>query len=203
VNRTLGLFKTTVIGGLVFLIPLVLVAVLLGKAFQLMMLVARPLDEWIPVDSVGGIALANLLAALTIVFCCFLAGLAARSALGRAAFQSLDSKLLLILPGYAFIRGMTAGMGEQEERGTLTPVLARFDDSSQVGFEVERLEGGLVAVYLPGAPDPWSGSLVYMTEDRIRALDVDLTTAAKAIRRLGHGSGQIIPPRAPGHPETG
>jgi uncharacterized membrane protein len=201
VNRTLGIFKTTLVGGLIFLIPLVLVAILLGKAFQFMLLLARPLDSLIPVDSIGGVALANLLAVVIIVFCCFVAGLAARSSLGRMAFQSLDSKLLLILPGYAFIRGMTSGIGEQGQQDALTPVLATFDDSSQVGFEVERLEGGLVAVYLPGAPDPWSGSLVYVTEDRIRPLHVDLATAAKTIRRLGQGSGQIIQTRAPDRPE--
>jgi uncharacterized membrane protein len=166
-----------------------------------MLLLARPLGERIPVDSIGGVALANLLAVVIIVFCCFVAGLAARSSLGRMALQSLDSKLLLILPGSAFITGMTSGIGEQEQQDALTPVLATFDDSSQVGFEVERLEGGLVAVYLPGAPDPWSGSLVYVTEDRIRPLHVDLATAAKTIRRLGQGSGQIIQTRAPDRPE--
>jgi hypothetical protein len=33
----------------------------------------------------------------------------------------------------------------------------RFDDLWQIGFEIERFEGGKVALFLPGSPDPWSG----------------------------------------------
>lgn len=55
--------RTTVVGGMFFVVPVVIVAVVFGKAFKLMMVVAKPLDTWIPADSIGGIAMANVLAA--------------------------------------------------------------------------------------------------------------------------------------------
>ena len=47
--------------------------------------------------------------------------------------------------------------------GLSMPVVASFDDQSQVGFEVEGLDNGLVADFLPGSPDTWSGTVAYMT----------------------------------------
>jgi uncharacterized membrane protein len=38
-------------------------------------------------------------------------------------------------------------------------VLARIEDSWQIAFLVERLEGGHVAVFMPGVPNPLSGSV--------------------------------------------
>ena len=52
--------KTTVIGGVVFLLPIIVVGMILGKAFGFMSRIAAPFAEWIPIDSVGGIALVNL-----------------------------------------------------------------------------------------------------------------------------------------------
>ena len=77
-SNRLDFFKNTVIGGLIFLVPIVVVIVVLGKAYKIMMVVAGPLDGLIPVDRVGGIALANLVAIVILVLCCYFAGLAAR-----------------------------------------------------------------------------------------------------------------------------
>ena len=69
VNR-FELAKTTLIGGLLFLIPLVIIVVVIGKAIGIMMVIAEPMADLLPVDSIGGIALANLLALLCLLFIC-------------------------------------------------------------------------------------------------------------------------------------
>ena len=38
----------------------------------------------------------------------------------------------------------------------MKPVLARFDDSLRIGFEMERTDAGIVTVYLPGSLTPSS-----------------------------------------------
>lgn len=182
--------KTTIIGGLVFLVPVVIVVAVVGKAFKIMLLVAKPVGTLIPTEYIGGITAANLLAVLAIALLCFIAGLLAKSGLAKKAYRSLNS-VLLAIPGYAFIKGFTDSMDSSEEAAkSLLPVIVRFDDNAQIGFEVERTGEGHVVVYLPGAPNPWSGSVVYFSKDRVKRLDITVAQAIRHIRGLGHGSAQ-------------
>lgn len=184
--------KTTFIGGLVFLVPIVIVFVIVGKAFQLMMLVAKPLSDWLPVDSVGGIALANVLALAAIVLSCFVFGVIARSARAQNINRGLNN-ILIAIPGYAFVKGYAESMDRSAEKAkSFIPVLARFDDYSQISFEIERTPRGNVAVYLPGAPNPWSGAVVYVEANRVEKLDMSVSEAVKNIEQLGHGSSKYI-----------
>jgi uncharacterized membrane protein len=157
-----------------------------------MMVIAAPLDSLIPVDQIGGVALANILALILVIIICFLAGLAAKSLYAKRIHESIDSKLRLFIPGYAFLKGMTGGLEEDSEDKHMIPVVAKLDDSAQIGFEVDRLESGLVVVYLPGAPNPWSGSVVLMTEDRIEKLNLKFTAVTKVMKRIGIGSAEAM-----------
>jgi uncharacterized membrane protein len=180
--------KTTIIGGLVFMVPVVIVAAVLGKALEIMTRVATPMGHMLPVDSIGGVAVGNLLALSVLALLCFVAGLVARSKLAKKVYRSLDT-MLLAIPGYAFVKGFTDGMADtQESTKSLIPVLVSFDDHEQIGFEIERLAQGKVVVYLPGAPSPWSGSVVYFSAERVKRLDLTVAQASNNIRRLGRGS---------------
>ena len=180
--------KTTIIGGLVFMVPLVIVTAVVGKALDIMTRVATPMGHMLPVDSIGGVVVGNLLALSALALLCFFAGLVAKSKLAAKVYRSLDN-MLLAIPGYAFVKGFTDGMAEtQENAKSLIPVLVRFDDHEQIGFEIERLAQGKVVVYLPGAPSPWSGSVVYFSAERVKRLDLTVAQASNNIRSLGRDS---------------
>jgi uncharacterized membrane protein len=80
-----------------------------------------------------------------------------------------------------------------EDTKGMSPVTARFDDSWQLAFEIERIEGGNVVIFLPGAPDPWSGSVCVVTGDRITPLDLTVNSAVDLMKRLGKGSTDALP----------
>ena len=191
--------KTTVIGGIVFLVPLIIAVAIIGKAFEIMKRVADPLSSLAPVDSVGDVAIVNLIAFMLIVLICFLAGLAARTESAGKLVRSLESHILSHIPVYAFVKGMTESLAGTEDGKGMKPVLVRLDDYSQVAFEIERVEGGNAVVYLPGAPNPWSGSVCVMTEDRVQPIDATVMSAVQNIRHLGRGSGELLPNK----PRTG
>ena len=69
---------------------------------------------------------------------------------------------------HAWVKGMTGEIHDEDAEEVLKPVLVRFDDQFQLAFEVDRTADGLVAVYLPGSPDPRSGAVSYVTGDRIQ-----------------------------------
>jgi uncharacterized membrane protein len=106
----------------------------------------------------------------------------------KKVYSAIDTALLA-MPGYAFVKGFTDSMNSSEEAAkSLIPVIVQFDDNAQIGFEVERTGRGNVVVYLPGAPNPWSGSVAYFNEERVTSLDMSVAQAIGNIRQLGRGS---------------
>lgn len=184
--------RVTIIGGIVFLVPLTVLIIILGKTANFLSKLAAPFAKWVPLDTVVGVALADLIAVVGIVVLCFLAGLFARSGVVARFVDSLESRVLYSIPGYSFIKSLTGSVAGIEDDKSLTPVLAKFDDASQVAFKVESLPDGQVVVYIPGAPDPWAGSLFVMAAERIEPLDRSLNEAVMNLRALGAGSSDFL-----------
>ena len=187
-KSTVQFLKTTVIGGLLFLVPVIIVIAIVGKAFEIMKKVAEPLSKFVPVDSVADIAILDLMALVFIVAVCFVAGLVARTAVASRMIDKLESRFLTNIPVYDVIKTkIQATITASEETG-MTPVLARFDDQWQIALVADRLDGGRVVLYLPGSPDPWSGTVAIVSEDRIEPLDTSLPPVMKTLKGLGKGS---------------
>lgn len=184
--------KTTILGGIIFLVPIAMIAILLTKAYHIGMAAAGPIDRMIPFDNIGGIALVNILAIALIVLLCFICGVLARIAFVATRINSLDGLLIDLMPGYAVAKGVIGSVANQEEiSALLTPVLVRFDDYSQIAFEIERNETEAV-IFLPGAPSTWSGSTVMVDLARIQKIDAPTHKTVKTMRVLGRGSLQLV-----------
>jgi uncharacterized membrane protein len=188
-----SLVKSTAIGGVVFLLPLVLAVVVFGKAFSIVKTVSSPVANLISAERVAGYAVADLLALTVLLVVTVLAGLLARSPVFDDFYRKIDAIILQLIPGYSYIKGMTGSLSDSDAEQSLKPVAAIQDDTVLIGYEVERLTDGWVAVYLPGAPDARSGSVGYFTDDRIVPLDTDFAGIASCLKTLGRGSNKIIP----------
>jgi uncharacterized membrane protein len=187
-------FKTTVIGGLLFLVPVVVLIIVVTKAIGLMMMVAEPMAGFIPVDSIGGVALANILAVIAVVLLCFIAGLLARRALVKTTVENVESKVLSKVPGYVLIKGMLSGL-EEDDTHRLYPVLATFGDAARIGLEIERIEDGRVVVMTPSSPNPWSGLVHIMAPEHVQRLDLAMAEYMENVERFGQGMGELLHPR--------
>ena len=185
-------FKTTVIGGIVFMIPIVIFAMIITKAIELTNKLAVPLSHMLPIESIGHVAVVDLIALIIILLICFMAGFAAKTTYARKHLSLLESKVLSKFPAYDFLKSKIYTVLQAEEVEGIKPVLVRFDDSWQIAFEVENIPGGTSAVFLPGAPDPWSGSVCIVTEDRIQSLDAPLPVIIRTLKRLGKGSSEHL-----------
>jgi len=186
------LIRTTLIGGILFLIPLVFAVVVVGKAFQIMKVVATPLAKLIPAQNLAGYAVVELLTVGIMILGCLLAGTLARSPWGRKVNEKLDAVLLQMIPGYAWVKGITGGIRDDDAEDLLKPVLVRFDDQTQLGLEVDRAADGRVTVYVPGAPDPRSGAVSYVTSDRIQPVNAGFKAVVKICKNLGRGSTEML-----------
>jgi uncharacterized membrane protein len=79
-----------------------------------------------------------------------------------------------------------------ESGSEVSVALARIEDAWVLSFVIERHASGLFTVFVPSAPTPAAGSIYYLTEDRLRPLDVPVSAAVACIMRLGVGSRELL-----------
>jgi len=187
---------TTIIGGLLFLVPLMFLIFILGKAVGFMMVIAKPLADWLPVDTVGGVALANLLAILAVIVVCFIAGLFARHSMASGFVKALESKVLAKIPGYAMIKGIKSGFDSSESAG-MKPVALKLGTAERIALEIEKLPDGRSMVYIPSAPSVWSGVTQILPADQITYLDIPITSVMELTERFGHGVDELLQSKRP------
>jgi len=186
----MNFIKSTVLGGILFLVPLIVLVAVLGKAYEVMLRVAGPVLDMIPAVSVLGVALINIVTILLIILVCFVAGLVAKGRLFKGFVDRIDDKLTILLPGYAYLKSFTAAV-DKDSKNPLQPVLVRQDDMSLFGFYVEPASTGHSVVYMPSAPDTTSGSVAIVEDSRITPLDANFIDTISSLRRFGLGSGKI------------
>ena len=189
----LRFIKTTVLGGILFLVPIVAFIVIFGRALQFTHKIAAPIAGLLGVDTIAGIAVTELIAIVILVLVCFLAGLTAKRPRVKQWVQSLEANVLGKIPAYELLKTKAESALNFENSEEIRSVKVRFDDSWQLAFEIDRIEGGDVVIFLPGAPDPWSGSVCIVTEDRVTPLDIPVKSAVDLMKRLGKGATGVLP----------
>lgn len=188
----LAFLKTTCLGGIVFLVPIVLFIAVIDQALNVVASLAAPIAAAFPISSIGDLAIVHIVALLILVFACFLAGLAAKTAVAERVVQSLEANILDKIPAYALMKMKAGSMLSVDDAGDMLPVLVEFVDYWQMGFEVEKLDQERSLVFLPGAPDPWSGSVRVVLSNRITKLDTNINAVAIMMKALGKGSSQAL-----------
>jgi len=191
-KRMLKSFQRTLTVGVLFLVPIVVVFVILQKALNLAQKVVAPLAAHLPGKSVLGLTTPALLAVGLLVAFCFIAGLLARTVLAQKMTNWLETTVLCNLPGYEFIKAVGESMLGEQGNETHQVVFVHLEEAWQIGFLIERLDNGLVGVFIPDAPNPRSGAVHFMTDDKVRPAGVPGHVALKCLKRLGVGSNELM-----------
>lgn len=193
--------KTTILGGVLFLVPFAMIVIVLGKAYQISMVVAEPIGDVIPIASLAGVALVNIIALVLILVVCYTAGQLAKRGVKSRHRETLEGFLIDMIPGYVVFKGVVGSVAETGEGSEhLRPVLVAFDDYDMIAFEIEANDTKCV-LFLPGAPSAWSGSTVIVDKNRVSYLSLPTYQAMKLLRSMGRGtlaSGALTPQHGTG-----
>ena len=191
-KRILELIKTTLVGGILFLVPLILLVILLRQLLQYTDKLLHPIAQLLPAKTIIGVAIPDLLAAVVLIVVAFLAGLLAKTRFGARLGANVEELILKRLPGFKLLKSMTQGITSSTSGSEVTVALANIDETWQLSFVVERHPNGLLTVFVPSAPTPATGSIFFLKETQVRHLDVSVSAAVKCIMQLGAGSGELL-----------
>jgi uncharacterized membrane protein len=187
-----GFLKATLAGGLLFLLPVVLIVIVLSRAMQLAVKVARPISSLLPMEAVIGVWGETCLAVLLLILLSLGAGLVARTNAGKRIMSWSENSLLGGLPQYQLMKSMAEGLAHVESAESVHPALVNIEDGWQIGYLLEPLEKGWVTVFLPQAPTPMSGNVMYLPADRVRPLGITMVQAMAIVKHIGVGSAKVL-----------
>jgi uncharacterized membrane protein len=193
----LNFVKSTLVGGIFFLVPIVLLIIVLTKAHEIMLKVAQPLSDVIPLEMIGGVTIANILVIFLLLLVCFLAGLLATHKKFKSAQHYIEEKILGPLPGYRMLKAYLNSLELYESREEkLIPVIVALEKHRKLGFEMERA-GKDVVVFLPSAPNFISGSVVVVQSDQIQKVDIPIAGVKDCMEQFGFGVTGVLSKSGP------
>lgn len=193
-RRSIQFLRTTAIGGLLFLLPLIVVAALVSQVAPILLEVSTFLHDYLPdTNSIGISTIVSAVLALLVILC-FIAGMIARWSISQRLTKLFEKNLLLLFPRYAILKDQMADtIGGEENRPDTQSVLVTLADRQMIGFESERSEDGQkVVVYLPGAPDTWAGSTIIVESSQVITLDRTFGETVSIHENMGRGSLEFI-----------
>jgi len=195
IGQSIGFFRATALGGVLFLLPLAVVVGLLGYVYSFVVVIYEPLASSLPLHSAAGVAMLFGVAVLVLVLACFMAGLMAHRAIGRRISGLIEKYLNTFFPKYAIYKDLLAGnIGGSRNVPSLKPVLVTTPESQRIAFESDRVGDGRVVVFFPGAPDTWIGHVGLVAADQVEPLNVPFNDVVGILEQLGRQSADHLNP---------
>lgn len=182
--------RATLTGGILFLLPVILIIWLLSKALKVVEKLSDPLVSASGMHTVGGIALGTIFAIIVLVLLSFLAGVAARTRTGQGILSMLENSILGLLPQWRMARGLIESF-DKDRMNHVEVVLVPTDAGWCVGLVLEKPDDDWWTVFIPGAPQWTSGSLSYAHSDQVHRTELSFADAVMLMRRCGTGSARI------------
>jgi uncharacterized membrane protein len=187
--KPLGEFvKSTLIGGLLVILPLGLMTILFMKVVGILKHLIAPIVSRLP----DHLRFHNLIAVVLLLLACLFAGLLARMRAGQRAGNIFERAILNHIPGYALVRSIVRRIGNVEESDKFAPALAEIEDALAPAFVVEEHADGRYTVFVPAAPTPGVGAIYIMPRDRVHLLDAPFLRTVTCVSRWGEGSAELL-----------
>ncbi|WP_347905536.1 hypothetical protein [Pseudomonas purpurea] len=190
--------KTTVAGGLLFILPLLLIAVVLEKALNLL---RGPVHKLLPMFAgydIAGVAVLTLVTLLVLILVCFFAGLLAKTAPAAKLFSALEEHVLGNLPGYQLLKDATARFAGMENVEGAKVGLLTVDEGLQVCLVLET-QGHWLTVYVAdgGPAGGTAGDVRLVAATQVILTDLPWLSVLACLRRGGRGLLELTGPWIP------
>ncbi len=186
--------KSTILGGLLVLLPLLLSWSLLAKAFDIIVKMAAPVVHLLPRSIlIDAPRFKDLVAVVVLITTSFIFGMLLRASLFRNIMNLMESHTLGRFPVYAALKGLVSEAIQPESAGGFKPAMLLLAEGMQrPAYVIEDHGDGNLTVFLPSAPAAFSGMVHVVSRDRVVFLDIKLIELIQSIARYGVGLRDLL-----------
>lgn len=189
-RRILQYIRTTLIGGLMFVLPLLLFYFIMQKAVEIFGPLTRHLLVSLRIESLVGVAAGTIVTLLSLTLAAFLCGLFAHTPAGQSLFKWFQAGIGSLMPRFHLAQGLAEGF-EHDQGNEVPIVLVPTDAGWTLALQMEERHGDWCTVYIPGSPQWSSGSVAFAHVDDVHPVDMPLGRSLMMMARCGMGSSDI------------
>ena len=192
-KKILEFFKTTIVGGLFVLLPVILVYLALSEVINVLVAMATPIADLFFPGRFEEIEFPALIALALLVGISFILGLIMLSDTGRRFGNWIERIILGRLPAYNAIKSLTTGFANSQQESSFKPALLKSaEGNKEFAYIIEDHGDGNLTVMLPWAPTPFAGSVKIVPKDRVEPLTVSMGQLTETLSHWGIGAKDLL-----------
>ena len=185
----MNFIKTTLIGGLLVVFPLLVLWLAIREIGALLVAMADPIGhaiEWLlPTVELDRMYFLGLIAGVLILAVSFIAGLLVKSQFISGLGRSIEEAVLAKLPMYTMLKRLSASWIAGQKQ-SFTPVLYKTGEGAQDPcFAIKDHGNGRVTVLMPFAPAAFAGTVRIVSKSDLDYLDCSFDELSRSIVNFG------------------
>jgi hypothetical protein len=179
--------KTTLIGGIIIVLPVYIAVLLILKALQGLLAAVKPITAAIP----ASVEFDEILAILVLAVICFIADLIVRTRAGLRAKNAIERRVLQMLSGYTLQRGLAGGVTGQADESSFAPALAEIEEALVPALLSRNWRTVPTLCRCRPCRRRWPERSTSSPE-QVHPVDVPFTVALKVSSKWGTGAGEFV-----------
>lgn len=186
-------FKTSLIGGIVVILPAVIFVFVFKWLFGWVTDIIQPLTNLILMRSHIKEIAADALALTIIVLGCFVIGVFVKTRFGKYVHENLEKRITKIAPGYGTIKEIVMQLiGKKFPFSSVALVRIFENDTLVTAFITDSHPDGSYTIFAPTAPNPTSGFIYHVKGEYVHHVDIPVEEAMRSVITCGAGSKKLI-----------
>ena len=190
-QRLKNFVKSTVIGGLLVVLPTGILLGVIAWIFKTIQGLIEPIASRI--EDLSPL-LADILVIFLIIAACFVIGVFVRTRLGKFVYSLVESNLLSKAPGYSLVKETVFQfLGNKKSPFSSVALAQIFGNETMVSsFVTDTHPDGTCTVFVPTGPNPTSGNIYHLQAKYVHPVDVSVEDAMRSIISCGAGSSTLL-----------
>jgi len=197
IQRLKKFFITTLLGGLVVMLPLAIFIALFSIVWGFLQKLLTPLTDYIAQITEWSNFIVNTISIAGLILIFFGVGIIVRTNFGQSIINYIEREWLEKLPFYGTIKETVQQFSGAKEMPFSKVVLVDvFNTGTRMtGFVTDRLDNGDVTVFVPTGPNPTNGFIFHLHPEQIEEINATTEEAMRSIIGIGVGSNKVIKPK--------
>jgi uncharacterized membrane protein len=192
-NKIIEFLKTTFLGGLFVLLPVILLYLALAEVMGVLVAMATPFADLFFPGRFEDTQFPVLVAIMLLIGVSFILGLFMLSETSRRFGNWIERTILGRLPVYNAIKSLTTGFSDSQQESSFKPALLKSAEGEKAFvYIVEDHGDGNLTVMLPWTPTPFAGVIKIVPKERVEPLAASMKKVTEALSQWGIGTKSLL-----------